>query len=471
MREFRGVWVASVGNIDWPSHKGMSTSEQQAELIAILDRASQLKLNAVILQVRPASDALYASRLEPWSEYLSGTMGQAPEPYYDPLLFAVNEAHKRGLELHAWFNPYRARVISERPASANHISKTHPELVRQYGKYLWLDPGEKEVQEYSLNVIMDVVKRYDVDGIHFDDYFYPYREKNAAGVEMDFPDDASWKRYGVRTKLSRDDWRRDNVNRFIERVYKAIKSEKPWVKFGISPFGIWRPGNPQQITGLDCYSELYADSRKWLTSGWVDYFAPQLYWSIDSPGQSFPALLRWWAQQNVKGRQLYTGLDATKVRSSGASDYTARRWPPSEIINQIRLTRKQPGANGSILWNMRSLARNQPFDEALEKEVYQQPALVPPAPWLGRARPGKPKLEVGAQSSSSVSISWSSSSEPGKTSVWLLQTQVAGHWNTEVLSGATTSQQLKGPAPEVIALTAVDRNGNTSAPAVLGQRR
>lgn len=469
MREFRGVWVASVGNIDWPSHRGLSTAEQQAELLAILDRAAQLKLNAVVLQVRPACDALYASRIEPWSEYLSGTMGQAPEPYYDPLSFAVTEAHKRGLELHAWFNPYRARVISDRPASANHISKTHPELVRSYGKYLWLDPGEKEVQDYSLSVIMDVVKRYDVDGIHFDDYFYPYPEKNSAGVEMDFPDDASWRRYGARTKLARDDWRRDNVNRFIERVYKGIKSEKPWVKFGISPFGIWRPGNPQQITGLDCYAKLYADSRKWLTSGWVDYFVPQIYWSIDSPGQSFPVLLRWWAQQNVKGRQLFPGLDATKVRSGGGSEYSARRWQPQEIINQIRLTRKQPGANGHVLWNMRSLARNQQFDEALEKEVYQQPALPPPAPWLSRSRPGKPKVAAESQGGA-TKVYWAPA-DPGKTSLWVLQTQTAGHWNTEIISGALTSQTVKGPAPETIALTAVDRYGNASSPAVLGQGR
>ena len=250
-REFRAAWVATVGNIDWPSQKTLSSQDQKAELLAILNRAAELKLNAIIFQVRPACDALYASRIEPWSEYLTGTMGKAPEPFYDPLTFAIEEAHKRGLELHAWFNPYRARLLAAKsPAASSHISKTKPQLVRHYGEYLWLDPGEKDVQDYSHSVVMDVVKRYDVDGIHFDDYFYPYKVRSSSGGDLDFPDDASWQRYGARGKLSRDDWRRQNVNVFIERVYKSIKSAKPWVKFGVSPFGIWRPKYPPQIQGL-----------------------------------------------------------------------------------------------------------------------------------------------------------------------------------------------------------------------------
>src|ERR1022692_3942920 len=224
VREFRAAWVATVANIDWPSRKTLSTQEQKAELLAILDRAAQLKLNAIIFQVRPACDALYASRIEPWSEYLTGTMGKAPEPFYDPLTFAVEEAHKRGLELHAWFNPYRARLrAANSPVAANHISRTRPQLVREYGEFLWLDPGEREVQDYSLSVVMDVVKRYDVDGVHFDDYFYPYKANDRAGKELDFPDGSSWQRFGARGKLNRDDWRRENVNMFIQRVYKSIK--------------------------------------------------------------------------------------------------------------------------------------------------------------------------------------------------------------------------------------------------------
>ncbi|MGH7975233.1 MAG: glycoside hydrolase family 10 protein, partial [Limisphaerales bacterium] len=230
-REFRGAWIATVANIDWPSKPGLPVAQQKAELISLLDRAAQLKLNAVIFQVRSACDAMYASPLEPWSEYLTGTQGKAPQPFYDPLAFAIAEAHKRGLELHAWFNPFRARNFQAKsPAAADHISRTHPELVRKYGGELWLDPGEPAVREHVLRVVMDVVRRYDIDGVQFDDYFYPYPKKNSYGEEMDFPDYATWKKYG--NGLSRDNWRRQNINQFIQTIYQNIKAVKPWVKFG-----------------------------------------------------------------------------------------------------------------------------------------------------------------------------------------------------------------------------------------------
>ena len=466
-REFRGAWVATVANIDWPSRKTLSTQEQKAELLTILDRAAQLKLNAIIFQVRPACDALYASRIEPWSEYLTGTMGKPPEPFYDPLAFAIEEAHKRGLELHAWFNPYRARLLSATsPVSRTHISKVRPQLVRQYGEFLWLDPGEKEVQDYSLSVVMDVVNRYDVDGIHFDDYFYPYKTRDASGKELDFPDDASWHRYRAGRKLSRDDWRRENVNMFIQRIYKSIKAAKPLVKFGVSPFGIWRPKNPPQIQGFDAYASLYADSRKWLASGWVDYFAPQLYWAIDPPDQSFPVLLRWWTEQNAKGRILCPGMDSTKV---GRAE-SRRGWPPQEIVNQIRLTRTQAGASGHIHWNMKSLMRNTTFDEVLEKEVYQQPALMPPSPWLGRSRPGKPTLAVSrGDSGLPLEICWTPSAS-GQAWLWLLQTRTRGEWKREILPAAKTTRTWNGAPPEAVAVSAVNRNGQVSSPSVLQAR-
>src|SRR5205807_10065901 len=182
----------------------------------------------------------------------------------------VEEAHQRGLELHAWFNPYRARILAaQSPVASSHVSKSRPQLVRQYGKYLWLDPGEKSVQDYSLSVVMDVVRRYDIDGVHFDDYFYPYKEKDDSGKTLDFPDDSSWKRFGAGGRLSRDDWRRENVNTFIQRLHQSIKAAKPWVKLGISPFGIWQPGNPPQIKGFNAYEKLYCDARKWLVNGWM----------------------------------------------------------------------------------------------------------------------------------------------------------------------------------------------------------
>jgi len=465
VREFRAAWVATVGNIDWPSRKTLTTQEQKVELLAILDRAVQLKLNAIIFQVRPACDAMYASRIEPWSEYLTGTMGKAPEPFYDPLAFAVEEAHKRGLELHAWFNPYRARLrATSSPASANHVSKTRPQLVRQYGELLWLDPGDKAVQEYSLSVVMDVVKRYDVDGAHFDDYFYPYKVKDGSGQDLDFPDDSSWQRFGAGGMLSRADWRRENVNVFIQRVYQSIKAAKPWVKFGVSPFGIWRPNNPPQIKGFDAYASLYADSRKWLVNGWVDYFVPQLYWAIEPPEQSFPVLLRWWAEQNTKGRTLCPGINSTKV---GGRSQSRRGWEPEEIVKQIRLSRTQHGVSGHVHWNMKSLMRNAAFDEQLQREVYQQPALMPPSPWLGRAQPAMPKLTIAKmRSGSPPRINWTPGGQ-GTVWLWLLQTQTRGEWTTEILPGKQTSRSWNGSLPNVVAVSAVNRNGETSSPSVL----
>lgn len=452
-REMRAAWVATVANIDWPSTNNLSTSQQRAELVALMDRAKQLKLNVLIFQVRPGCDALYSSSIEPWSEYLTGTMGKPPEPFYDPLAFAVEEAHKRGLELHAWFNPYRARQANAKsPIAPTHISKTHPQMVRQYGKSLWLDPGEKEVQDYSLSVVMDVVKRYDIDGVHFDDYFYPYKEQDSSGRTLDFPDESSWQRFGAGGKLSREDWRRENVNVFIRRVYQSIKAVKPWVKFGVSPFGIWRPHNPPQIEGYDAYENLYADSRKWLMNGWLDYFAPQLYWAIETPEQSFPVLLKWWTGQNPKSRLVVPGMDTTK---------TARRWKPEEIINQIRVTESQPGTGGHIHWDMKALMRNAALDAALEREVYAQPALVPSMPWLDRSAPQKPALTV-----SNEHARWQLTG-PDKPGLWVVQLRRGKTWSTHVLPGTQTSLALEAPTPVIIAVTAVDRCGNASRPAVV----
>ena len=458
LREFRGAWIATVGNIDWPSRPGLTAAQQKSELLSMLDGAVQLKLNAVIFQVRPACDALYASTFEPWSESLTGTMGKSPRPFYDPLAFAIEQAHRRGLELHAWFNPYRAGHSSPQSTlAATHVSKKHPQWVRLYGRQMWLDPGEKDVQDYSLAVVMDVVRRYDIDGVHFDDYFYPYPEKNGSGGDLDFPDDATWKRFGAGSRLNRDDWRRDNINVFIHRVYESIKAAKPWVKFGISPFGIWRPGSPSQVKGFDSYARLYADSRKWLANGWVDYFAPQLYWAIDSPEQSFAALLKWWAEQNPKGRQLMAGLDSTKTNG---------KWKPLEIVNQIRLTRQQTGVCGHVHWDLKSLMRTGALDSALAREVYLQPALAPAAPWLGSAPGVKPRLTVsGGENARRLRVTWSSGGAE-QAWLWVLQTRGGSEWKTEVLPSAQTARVWTRLQPEVIAITAVDRNGKASPAAV-----
>lgn len=457
MREFRGAWIASVNNIDWPSCNTLSTAQQKRELVEMLEQAARMKLNAIILQVRPACDALYSSKLEPWSEYLTGTMGKAPEPFYDPLAFAVEQAHKRGLELHAWFNPYRAQHPSAKsPVTKTHISRTHPELVRQYGKHLWLDPGEKAVQEYSFSVVMDVVNRYDIDGVHFDDYFYPYKENDASGKELDFPDEASWRKYGAGTGLERADWRRQNVNAFLKRVNTAVKAAKPWLKFGVSPFGIWRPGYPPQIKGYDAYDKLYADSRTWLVNGWVDYLAPQLYWGIQSQGQSFPVLLDWWCAQNPKGRYIWPGLNTCNV---------GKAWKADELASQIRLTRREPGASGQIHWSMRAgLMRPNGVEQAL-RQLYSQPALVPACAWTRSSPPERPRLTALSRGSG-VRLSWRSPGGP-KPFLWVLQTRNGGEWSTEILPGSRMSQVLKKSRPQVVTVSAVDRYGNSSPPSSL----
>ena len=460
-REFRAAWIATVSNIDWPSKKGLSTDEQKKELIAILDKSVELRLNAVVLQVRPACDAFYESKYEPWSEYLTGEMGKPPQPYYDPLTFAITEAHKRGLELHAWFNPYRAKVLGSKSAVAtNHISKTHPELVRKYVKYLWLDPGEPQVQQHSINVIMDVVKRYDVDGIHFDDYFYPYRDNDTHGKPLDFPDERSWDRYKKSGgKLNRGDWRRENVNTFVERLYSEIKKEKSWVKFGISPFGIWKPGVPKGTKGYDAHGILYADSVRWLTNGWVDYFAPQLYWNINAPEQSYPVLLKWWVEQNTKQRLICPGISTARVGNTRDA---------SEIANQIRLTRQQPGACGNIHWNFKSLLKDQKgVATLLEDEIYTEPALMPAQPWLKSSTPQRPFFRV-EKHDKFMKLFWDS---PERVWQWVLQVKVGGTWKTEVINASETKREIwhkePGSRPEVVALTSLDRYGNASPVAVV----
>jgi uncharacterized lipoprotein YddW (UPF0748 family) len=373
-RELRGVWVATAGNLDWPSAPGLPSARQKQELVFLLDALAALHANAVIFQVRPAADALYSSTLEPWSEALSGTQGVPPEPFWDPLAFAIEGAHARGMELHAWFNPYRARTASPiSPVAAAHISRRRPDLVKAYGKQLWLDPGEEDVAAHSLAVILDVVRRYAVDGVHLDDYFYPYPEKDSAGNAVEFPDGGSFRKYvdsgGV---LGHEDWRRWNVNRFVMRLRGEVKAVRQGVRVGISPFGIWRPGRPAQVKGFDAYEEISADALTWLQRGWVDYLAPQLYWPIEQKEQAFPALLAWWAGQNTRGTSLWPGLAANRVGEGG------KGWPAREIAEQIRLTRAQPGVTGHILFSARALLENRSgIATELRKDVWAEPAALP----------------------------------------------------------------------------------------------
>ena len=467
-REFRGVWVATVRNMDWPSSSALPPALQKSELIALLDRASSLGLNAVIMQVRPAGDALYTSSIEPWSEYLTGKQGLRPVPFWDPLAFAVKEAHARGLELHAWFNPYRAKDPGARsPLARMHIARQRPELVKRYGTQLWMDPGEAAIRTRTLRVVLDVVKRYDIDGVHVDDYFYPYPERRTNG-STDFPDDRSWKRYRkTGGKLDRNDWRRRNVDLLIEALHKAIRRTKPWVKFGVSPFGIWRPGYPETVRGFDAYEKLFADSRKWLREGWVDYLTPQLYWAMDKDGQRYPDLLRWWVAQDSLLRHVWPGNYADKVGEPGPNG-----WRRDEILAQVRSTRAQAGASGNVHFSMKVLLDNRDsLGTALQSLMYADPALVPASPWLSARVPGIPAAGL-IPSAKGVMIRLTPS---GKDVVrwWVVQLRFAGRWQAQVIDGARRKAPLDEfvhdslMAPEMIAVTAVDRVGNSGQPVTL----
>jgi uncharacterized lipoprotein YddW (UPF0748 family) len=472
-REFRAIWVATVANIDWPSKPGLNSWEQQGELIALLNKAVQLNMNAIILQVRPATDALYASKLEPWSEFLTAQMGRPPEPMYDPLTFAIDEAHKRGLELHAWFNPYR----SHHPAgtseiSRNHVSVTQPQLVRSYGRYLWLDPGDSAVRRHSIQVLLDVVKRYDVDGIHIDDYFYPYKERDSAGTIIDFPDSITWNRYVASGgKLARDDWRRSNVDVFVHDMYRETKKAKPWVKVGISPFGMWRPGFPPQIKGFDAYSELYADSKKWLNEGWLDYFTPQLYWPIARQEASYPVLLEWWISENTKGRNMWPGNFTSRVGGTGENS-----WKTQEILDQISTTRLTQGAGGNVHFSAKVFMQNR--DSLVDKLLagpYAAPALVPASPWLDSIAPRKPSAYLMKDSVTRATTITLVPTGTEKPWLWVVRYRYGPDWSTLILPGAQTLHMFEGGSgstpPDAVFVSAVDRLGNESDAARAGMGR
>jgi uncharacterized lipoprotein YddW (UPF0748 family) len=388
-REFRAAWVATVGNIDWPSKPGLSTWEQQQELLAILNRVASLKMNAVVFHIRPGADAFYDSKLEPWSQYLTGRQGRGPEPAWDPLAFAVEQSHKRGLELHAWFNPYRAHYTRDTMRAANtHVIRTNPELVRPYAQFVWMDPGDPEVRRRAVRVVVDVVKRYDIDGVHIDDYFYPYPENDASGRKIDFPDSATYARYRKSGgKLAKDDWRRQNVDLLVEGFFKGVRAAKPWVQVGISPFGIWRPGNPAQIKGFDAYAEIYADSKKWLENGWLDYLAPQLYWPIARPDQSYPVLLDWWLAQNPKHRHIWPGLATYRISDTSGAAHSERRGHAGDRAHA------SGGAEGC---RSHSLQHDGAHARARTASCRSSPRSIasrrcrPASPWLGAKAPGRP---------------------------------------------------------------------------------
>lgn len=366
-RELRGVWVASVFNINFPSEPGLDAATQEAELVGILDTMEAVGLNALFLQIRPECDALYPSALEPWSRSLTGAQGG--DPGWDPLAFAVEEAHLRGIEVHAWMNPYRARASKGSQIVPPHVALEFPEHAHDYDKYTWMDPGATEVQDHLLAVIEDVITRYAVDGIHFDDYFYPYPDGS------EFPDDLTWDAYVQGGgQLGRDDWRRSNVDTMVESVGALVAELDPEVRFGVSPFGIYRPGIPEGISGFDQYEGLFADPLRWLDEGWVDYLAPQLYWPTTYPKQAYDVLVAWWASVTTGGRHIFAGNFLSKLG-------TAPEWSLDEFRAQVELTRAQAdaGARGNIFFTIEPFQGDwEGVASSFASELYATPALTPP---------------------------------------------------------------------------------------------
>ncbi len=408
--EMRGAWIATVFNIDWPSKPGLKVEQQKMEFDSLLDVLKAMNMNAVFVQVRPAGDAMYKSPNVPWSKYLTGQQGVAPaDSTYDPMEYMISSAHARRMEFHAWLNPYRATIDLDTAAlSPSHPLRSLPanrkgQWFFRYGNRYYFNPANPSVQQYLVNVVKDIVLRYDVDGIHFDDYFYPYTETGQ--TLNDYNEFASDPR-GFTTV---EDWRRDNVNRLIASVSTNIRQIKPYVRFGIGPFGVWRNRDRDPAMGSDtragvtCYDDLYADVLLWMKNGWIDYVAPQLYWSIGFVPADYEKLVDWWSK-NTYGKQLYIGHAAYKINNS-PNDINWSR--PDEIKRQIILNRSNPNVNGSIFFSVRPLLRNPlGVQDSLISNLFKTPSLVPPTASLSKIPPATPQICRIAGSPSSVKLAW-----------------------------------------------------------------
>ncbi len=402
-RELRGVWISTHISLDWPN-RTQTPTQQQTALMGILDHNKATGMNAAYFQVRSQSDAMYPSALEPWSYYLTNNQGTAPSPLWDPLQFAIEETRKRGMEFHAWINPYRAVATlanANNPAqyAPTHVSKAHPEWMLTVGTVQILNPGLPEVRDHVTSVIVDIVKRYDIDGIHFDDYFYP---NGTSGDDAAYNADP---RGFPATTAGRADWRRDNINMLIKRVSDSINVLKPWVKFGVSPSGIYRSstdpniGSPTSAGALQHYSSLFADTKKWIQSGWVDYLTPQVYWYIGQTGSDYKLLVPWW-NNNAFGRHIYVGMADYKVNTAG---WLSR----SEIPNQVRLNRANPNVFGQTHFRHAFLVGNAlNYRDSLKNHFYNKPALLPAMTWKDSIAPAAPTAVVLNRAPGSVTLSW-----------------------------------------------------------------
>lgn len=378
-REFRAAWIQSVNG----QFRGMPTEKLKLNLIGQLNSLQKAGINAIIFQVRPEADALYASRLEPWSRFLTGVQGKAPEPYWDPMQFMIDECHKRGMEFHAWINPYRTKTTLKSELAPNHVYNIHPEWFVTYGDQLYFDPALPESRRHICMVVSDIVSRYDVDAIHMDDYFYPYPIKG-----KDFPDDASFARFGGGFS-NKGDWRRSNVNVLIKKLHETIREIKPWVKFGVSPFGIYRNESSDPLgsktKGLQNYDDLYADVLLWAREGWIDYNIPQIYWHIGHPVADYETLVKWWAR-NTENRPLFIGQSVMNTVQNAD--------PKNPSINQLprkmALQRAYQTIGGSCQWPASAVVENAgKYRDALIAEYHKYPALPPVFDFMDNEAPAK----------------------------------------------------------------------------------
>ncbi|WP_250214248.1 glycoside hydrolase family 10 protein [Acrocarpospora catenulata] len=456
-RQLRGMWIATTMNIDWPSKAGLSPERQRAEYVQLLDTAVRRNLNAVFVQVRPASDAIYRSSLEPWSQYLTGTAGK--DPGWDPLPFLVAEAHRRGLEFHAWFNPYRAAYtddVSKLPA--DHPARVHPGWTVRHEGRLYYNPGLPSVRDHVTRVVTDVVKRYDVDGVHFDDYFYPY-----PGQGKPFNDQAAFRKYGDGKSLA--NWRRENVNKLVAQVSKAVHGVRPHVKFGISPFGIWR--NKAQdpagsnTNGMSAYDQIYADPLAWIKARTVDYLIPQLYWPRGLAVADYKVLVPWWAKAvRGTGVDLYIGQALYQVG-------TADAWTkPGELPAHLALNRKYPEVQGDVYFSAKNVRAN-PLGvmDRITTEHYPTPALLPLIEDMPTAKLPAP---TGVKKSGNTLV-WNP--QPGARNYAIYRTNTpdscatAGAENLVTIVPAANKPSFPIKKDGIFHVTALDRLGNESTPA------
>ena len=475
-REFRGIWIATVNNIDWPSSKNLNSIEQQEELIALLDLFKELNFNAIIFQIRPAADAFYNSKYEPWSSWLNGKNGQAPQPYYDPLAFIIEETHKRGMEFHAWLNPYRA-IVDYKKFQSNPFPLTYekPEWFLNYGENKYFNPGIPEVQEYTNKVVSDIVQNYDIDAIHFDDYFYPYKIANEK-----FPDEDSFKKFGGKFYPNNiDDWRRSNVNTIIEQLHNTIKNIKPWVQFGISPFGVWRnkdvdPAGSDTQAGQTNYDDLYADVLYWLKKKWLDYVLPQDYWHIGFKKADYKKVATWWSENNYN-TNLYIGQGMYRLGSTKNKAW--KKQNKTEIEKQLDLNRSISNIGGSAYFSAKSFLKNPLSINDILKQKYYSTIVLPPIAIKNIKVAPEPvyNIDLSKEKNKIYKLSWDSLSENKEKEAvkyivyQFLENEMVQLSNSKKVIALTGNKHIELSKKDlkkgmVFHILAINRNNNVSSP-------